>query len=101
MKLVSGIAKFRGERHTELIEWEAAMCVWRTISVLFVFALAVTGCSSSSERAQKSAYKAQESVSQERLKLVDKYQKCVKDAGADKQAVEDCDTYLRAAESLK
>lgn len=50
---------------------------------------------------QDKAYKAQEMVHRERLKLVDEYKKCLKNAGADKDKVEACDQYLRAAEALK
>jgi hypothetical protein len=44
------------------------------------------GCGSSdrqADRAQERAYEAQERVAQQRLNLVDKYQKCVRDAGSD------------------
>ena len=50
---------------------------------------------------QDKAYKAQERVHRERLKLVDEYKKCLKKAGDDKQKIEACDQYLRAAEALK
>ena len=52
-------------------------------------------------RAQERSYEAQENVALERLKLVEKYQVCVKDAGADTLKIEACDSYLRAAEALK
>jgi outer membrane biogenesis lipoprotein LolB len=64
----------------------------------------LAACSTPEERAaeaQEGAYKAQESVSKQRLELVGKYQDCVKKAGGDKQKVEACDSYLRAAEALK
>ena len=54
-------------------------------------------CSSS----EKKAYKAQEAVHKERLKLVDEYQKCLKKAGDDKDKTEACDQYLKAAEALQ
>lgn len=67
---------------------------------LLLLALTTAGCGGGAERAQKGAYKAQQNVAEERLKLVDKYQQCVKDAGDDTQKVEACDTYLKAAEAL-
>jgi hypothetical protein len=65
------------------------------------FVVLVSGCSSSAERAQRDAYRAQEEVAKQRLELVDEYQSCVKKAGNDRTQVEACDSYLRAAESLK
>jgi hypothetical protein len=55
------------------------------------------GCASHQDK----AYKAQEGVHKERLKLVSEYQKCLKKAGDDKNAIEACDSYLKAAEALK
>ena len=51
--------------------------------------------------AQADAAKAQERVANERLELVNKYQKCVKDAGDDQQKAAACDSYLKAADALK
>jgi hypothetical protein len=50
---------------------------------------------------QKKAYRAQEAVHKERLKLVDEYKKCLQKAGDNKAKTEACDQYLRAAEALK
>ena len=64
----------------------------------------VSACGSSerqADRAQERAYEAQERVAEERLKLVDKYQDCVKDAGSDQTKAAACESYLKAAESLK
>lgn len=64
----------------------------------------LAACSTPQERAaqaQEGAYKAQEKVAKERLQLVDKYQKCVKDAGDNQQKAAACDSYLKAAEALK
>lgn len=66
-----------------------------------MLALVMSGCTSSAERAQRDAYRAQEKVAKERLDLVSKYQSCVKKAGNDREKIEACDSYLRAAESLK
>ena len=65
---------------------------------LFASILGLTlGCASPQDR----AYEAQGNVHKERLKLVEKYQKCLKDAGDDKTKAEACDQYLKAAEALK
>ena len=64
----------------------------------------VSACGSSerqADRAQERAYEAQERIAEERLKLVDKYQDCVEDAGSDQVKVEACESYLKAADSLK
>jgi hypothetical protein len=65
--------------------------------VLAFFAVLTLACSTPQDR----AYKAQENVHKERLKLVDEYKKCVETAGTDKQKVEACDQYLKAANALK
>ena len=57
----------------------------------------LTACSSPQDR----AYKAQQKVHEERLELIDKYQKCMKKAGDDEKKKQDCDQYLKAAEALK
>ena len=65
---------------------------------LFAFIVGMTlACSSPQDK----AYTAQEKVHKERLKLVEEYQKCLKKAGEDKQKIEACDQYLKAAEALK
>jgi outer membrane biogenesis lipoprotein LolB len=68
----------------------------------------LTGCGSSVEKAQEDSYKAQESVANQRLELVDKYQECMKNAaemaeeeGTDQGEREKaCESYLKAAEAL-
>jgi hypothetical protein len=66
--------------------------------ILLVLAVGATvACSTPQEK----AYKAQEKVHKERLKLVEDYKKCLKKAGDDKEKIEACDQYLRAAEALK
>ena len=65
---------------------------------LLVFFVGMTlACASSQDK----AYKAQEKVHKERLKLVEQYQKCMKEAGEDQEKKEACDQYLKAAEALK
>jgi cell division protein FtsL len=66
------------------------------VIVAFVLGIAL-GCASSQDR----AYEAQEKVHEERLRLVEEYKKCVENAGSDKQKLETCDQYLKAAEALK
>jgi hypothetical protein len=61
-------------------------------------------CSTPEQRAaqaQEGAYRSQQKVADERLKLVDKYQDCVKNAGGDKQKEAACESYLKAADALK
>ena len=66
--------------------------------VLIGFMILMTlACSSPEER----AHKAQESVHKERLKLVDEYKKCLEEADDDREKVEACDKYLKAAEALR
>ena len=69
---------------------------------VFVLTLALTlglftACSSPQDR----AYKAQENVHKERLELVEKYNKCMEQAGDDAQKKEACEPYLKSAEALK
>jgi hypothetical protein len=63
--------------------------------------LCALGCSSGVEKAQKDSYEAQGNVANERLKLIEQYQKCVKEAADDTAKSEACDSYLKAAEALK
>jgi hypothetical protein len=62
-----------------------------------VAAVSLAGCASEQEKAAE----AQKEVAERRLELVDEYQKCVKKAGDDQQKVAACESYLKAAESLK
>lgn len=64
----------------------------------------LAACTTPQERAadaQAGAYEAQEGVAKQRLKLVDQYQACVKDAGGNQQKAAACESYLKAAEALK
>ena len=64
----------------------------------------LAACSTPQERAadaQAAESKAQENIANERLKLVAKYQACIKDAGNDQQKAAACDSYLKASEALK
>jgi hypothetical protein len=69
---------------------------------IYMFVLAfVVGLTLACSTPQDRAYKAQEKVHKERLKLVDEYKKCLETAGTDNQNIEACDRYLKAAEALK
>ena len=74
----------------------AAFCV---LSILLT--AACTGITErSNNRAQTQSARAQEALVKQRLDLVEQYQTCVAEAGADTAAVEACDVYLRSAEAL-
>jgi hypothetical protein len=60
-------------------------------------ALFISACSSSQDK----AYKAQESIHEERLELVKQYQECIKKAEKDGTDKESCEQYLKASEALK
>lgn len=67
----------------------------------FVSTSACTGPSiRNAARSQSQAFKAQEAVAAQRLEFVEKYQKCIADAGDNLQKVEACDVYLKSAEAL-
>jgi hypothetical protein len=68
----------------------------RIVLLPFVMLLFL-GCASSQDK----AYDAQEKVHTERLDLVDKYNKCLKDAGDDQVKKDGCEQYLKAADALK
>jgi hypothetical protein len=51
--------------------------------------------------AGKKKSEAETAVQKERQRLVEEYQQCLKDAGDDKEIIEVCDKYLKAAEALK
>lgn len=67
------------------------------ILLVVIVAVAIFACSSSQDR----AYKAQQKVSEQRLELIDEYQKCVKKAKGNKEKENACEQYLKAAEALK
>ena len=71
-------------------------------SVLMVTALAA--CSTPQEKAakaQEKSSKAELQIKQERLKLLDEYKSCVKEAGDDRAKADECDRILKAIEALK
>jgi hypothetical protein len=71
------------------------------IACMLLASAALTGCGSGAAKAQKRAYKADEAVSKERLRLIDEYEKCLSKAedNANKQA--GCERYLKSAEALQ
>ena len=76
------------------------------VKILAALALCVglAACSSPQDdaaRAQERSYDAQEKVAKERLKLIDQYRSCMKDAGGDDAEMAACNTYVKAAEALK
>ena len=72
--------------------------------IVVCFMVMIVACGHRERQALKATRKAadsQSAVSQERLKLIEDYKKCVEKAGEDRNKVEACDTYLKAAEALK
>jgi len=79
------------------------MKLLRALTIVFVVTL-VVACGSAEKKAHKAQAKSadyQSKIAQERLKLVEDYKKCINKAGEDKNKIEACDSYLKAAESLK
>lgn len=71
-----------------------------SLLILYVMTALIAGCGGG-EAAQRRAYLAQEAVAEERLRLVEKYQDCMRDARGDVFAERACETYLSSAEALK
>ena len=71
----------------------------KLLRIFLVITVAVTilACASAQDKAAKS----QENVNKERLELIDKYKKCMKDAEGDKEKEASCEQYLKAADALK
>jgi len=72
--------------------------------IIVCVAVMVVGCASPENRAYKAKAKSadyQSKIAKERLKLVEDYKKCIEKAGEDNNKIEACDSYLKAAESLK
>jgi len=85
--------------------WVACVAMYSS-TMLVVAVIAFVGGSrpswkSNSKFLKDKAYNALAGVHNERLQLVEKYQKCVKAAGSDNVKVEECYHYLKAAEALK
>ncbi len=71
------------------------MKIKHCICVLAIAVIAV-GCGSAERKANKSAAL----VNEERLDLIDKYQKCMEKAGDNEKEADACDTYRKSAEAL-
>lgn len=73
-------------------------------SLLLFVALSLLACGSPERqalRAQADASNTQAEVNNERLKLIEEYQKCTADAGTDSAKAETCESYLKAANALQ
>ncbi len=72
------------------------------VNALFLLPAAslLVGCSGAG-RAQKRAYRAEEAVAKERLRLIEDYQRCMRKADGDPMREDGCETYRRSAEALK
>ncbi|MCX2976156.1 hypothetical protein [Candidatus Marimicrobium litorale] len=64
---------------------------------IFTIALVAAGCGS----AERQANKSQVRVNDERLSLIDEYQKCVKKAGDNQEEADTCETLRKSAEALQ
>ena len=78
----------------------------KTVKALIIVCVLVivVACGGSSRRSDRAATKSADSkskIAQERLNLIEDYKKCVEKAGEDRDKIEACDTYLKAAEALK
>jgi hypothetical protein len=72
-----------------------------SLTVLLVATtLGIAGCGGAA-KAQKRAYRADEAVSKERLRLVEEYDRCIAAAGGDFTSEAACERYLKSAEALK
>ena len=72
------------------------MKITRCVCV-FAIILMIAGCGSAERKANKSIAK----VNDERLSLIEDYEKCIKKAGEDEAKSEACDSYLKAADALR
>lgn len=74
------------------------------LTLMACLALAIAmlpGCGGGAAKAQKRAYKADEAVSKERLRLIDEYEKCLGKADGDVTKQAACERYLKSAEALQ
>lgn len=65
-----------------------------------IFPLLITPGCGGAAKAQKRAYKADEAVSKERLRLIDDYDRCMRTNQGYAAQQEACERYLRSAEAL-
>jgi hypothetical protein len=69
---------------------------------LYIFLLTfIVGFTVACSSPQDRAYEAEAKANQEKLRLVQEYQKCLKKAGDNNAMKEACEDYLKKAEALK
>ena len=68
---------------------------WVTLSVILIFSF--IGCSTPQERAAE----ADANFKEERLKILKRYQECVKQNLDDKEKLSSCEHYLKAVDAMK
>lgn len=66
------------------------------IFIVFIVAGMMLACGGAERRANKS----QAEINNEKLKLSEEYQKCMKKAKGDKEKEANCEQYVKAAEAL-
>lgn len=72
------------------------------VKLLQVFLLAfIVGLTLACSSPQDRAYEAEAKANQEKLRLVQEYQKCLQKAGDNKEMREACEDYLKQAEALE
>ena len=64
---------------------------------IFAIVALVAGCGNAERKANKSTA----AINNERLSLIEDYNKCIKKAGKDEAKADACDHYRKAAEALK
>lgn len=77
------------------------MKIIKQLTITLLLAVFAISCTSSTEKAQKRSFEAQEDVAKERLKMVEEYNKCIEESGNDKNKIDACDSFLKAAEALR
>ncbi len=73
------------------------LCIFAGLAIL-------AACSSPARQAaeaQETAAKAQEEVSEKRLKLIAEYEDCMEEAAGDQAKQSKCEQFLKAADALK
>jgi len=75
-----------------------------SIGAVSLIAGLLAGCASPQDKAanaQRQVSQANLKVTQERLRMIDEYKKCIADAGDDSTKADGCDRILKAIEALK
>jgi len=82
------------------VNWKIIQGMNMRILITAVFIVALSGlaaCQSGAERAAE----ADADFKEERLKILQKYQECVDQAGGNEQKLKACEHYLKAIDSMK